>query len=308
VRSTKGQFNFVWLFAIVAGAAILVLAIYGVVQGASTAEVYSDTSTAKSVTILTNPLEAGFADASYAKLSFTQETRISITCLEGGLGTLLFETASRKDPKSDWSAGSVQITVANKYIFASLSPVAKEFAVLSMPFEFPYKVADTLTLIDKPHCFVNAPRSVQDTLGTLNIPLVSFDNCSSGAVQVCFQAGSSCDISIACSDASCSTGIVQKSGTELAFIENLLVPAIIADPSNYECNVKRLSTRTSSIAKVLMEKVDLLNARDCSSGMRPELFIWSNLVSNASAQNILTLEATANNLKRANQQARCKAW
>ena len=60
-ESRRGQFNFVWIFAIFAGGAILALAIYGAVQTGDMMRFGSDTEAGKSISILTDPMQAGFA-------------------------------------------------------------------------------------------------------------------------------------------------------------------------------------------------------------------------------------------------------
>ena len=68
----RGQFNFVWLFAIVAGGAILFLAVYGALRFGETAEFQSATEVAKSIAIITDPLQAGFAEGSLVRFCFSR--------------------------------------------------------------------------------------------------------------------------------------------------------------------------------------------------------------------------------------------
>jgi len=65
----RGQFNFVWLFAIIAGGAILVLAIYGATKAGDSQRFQTDTEIAKELAILTDPLQVGFAEGSFGKIT-----------------------------------------------------------------------------------------------------------------------------------------------------------------------------------------------------------------------------------------------
>ena len=76
----KGQFNFAWMFAIVVGVAILFFAIFGAMKTVDTARFQSDTEIAKSISVITDPLQAGFAEGSFGKIVFRQETRINNLC------------------------------------------------------------------------------------------------------------------------------------------------------------------------------------------------------------------------------------
>jgi hypothetical protein len=58
---SRGEFNFVLLFAIFAGVAILILAIYGASQFASTGRFQTSTLVAKQLDILKDTFKSGFA-------------------------------------------------------------------------------------------------------------------------------------------------------------------------------------------------------------------------------------------------------
>ena len=70
------QFNFAWIFAILIGAAILLFAIFGAMKTGDTAKLQSNTEIAKQISILTDPLQAGFSEGSFGSISFQKETRI----------------------------------------------------------------------------------------------------------------------------------------------------------------------------------------------------------------------------------------
>ena len=74
----RGDLNisFGWLFAIIVGAVILVLAIYGATKVIKTGQQEGQAVSAKELGILLNPLETGFESASSTHLSLKTETRI----------------------------------------------------------------------------------------------------------------------------------------------------------------------------------------------------------------------------------------
>ena len=147
----RGQFNFVWMFAIIAGGAILVLAIYGATKVEDTQRFQTDTEIAKSLAIITDPLQAGFAEGSFGKISFRQETRINNICLDGKFGRHKISVSTRSDVGEEWNIPGEKVPVHNKYIFSSERSSGKEYYVFSKPFEFPYKIADCLVYNMHPH-------------------------------------------------------------------------------------------------------------------------------------------------------------
>ena len=97
----KAQFNFVWLFAIIAGATILVLAVYGAMKAGDTMRFQTDSEIAKSISIISDPLQAGFSEGSFGKILFKQETRINNFCFDGGFGTHSISVSTKSDIGED---------------------------------------------------------------------------------------------------------------------------------------------------------------------------------------------------------------
>jgi hypothetical protein len=81
-KKPKGQMNmsFGMIFAIVAGAFILALAIYAVVKFANSAEKGIEGETSKTIGILTNPLESSFESSQTITITTPVETRIYTGC------------------------------------------------------------------------------------------------------------------------------------------------------------------------------------------------------------------------------------
>ncbi len=115
----KGQFNFVWLFAIIAGGAILFLAVYGAVKTGDSARFQSDSEIAKSISVITDPLQAGFSEGSFGKISFREETRINNICFSGEFGKNDISVATRSSVGEEWNLPGGTTSIHNKYIFSS---------------------------------------------------------------------------------------------------------------------------------------------------------------------------------------------
>jgi hypothetical protein len=308
----KGEFNFVWLFAIIAGGAILILAIYGAFKFGETKTYESDTEFAKSLAILTDPMQAGFAEGSYGKILSGQETRIRNICFEEGLGKNEISVSVESGVGQKWGDYGGATSVRNKYIFSSEISQGKEFYVFSKPFEFPYKVSDLIFLTEKKYCFTNAPKEISEEISLLKIPNIRIENCSGEEVIVCFGLGNNCDINVygSCVE-NCNSvydeGTVEKNGQVMKYIGSLIYGAIFSEKEIYECNVKRLLQRTGKIAEVLSEKADLMNARGCSTNLQADINVWGGLTQNATAEEIISLNQIAKNLNRRNVE-QCSLW
>ncbi|MCS6954770.1 MAG: hypothetical protein NZM44_00220, partial [Candidatus Calescibacterium sp.] len=57
----KAEFNFVWIFAILAGIAIMILMIYGAIKTGTTIIYFQDTDLTKQIISHLDPFQAGFA-------------------------------------------------------------------------------------------------------------------------------------------------------------------------------------------------------------------------------------------------------
>lgn len=309
----RGQFNFVWIFAILAGGTILALAIWGALQTGDTLRYGSDTKAAKSLSILTDPMQAGFAEATFGRIVFQQETRLNNICLTGGFGKNDISVSSRSGVGKDWNLAGGRVSVHNKYIFSKEVNEGFEFGVFSKSFEFPYEVSDLIFLMSGEYCFINSPESVRDELSGLGVDNVNFDNCSDSDERVCFGGGSNCDSIVygSCSgkcDSIYDVGIVSKKGGEVEYVGSLIYGAIFSDVSVYECNVLRLMYRTANIARIFEGKVNLMDARNCDSNLRGDLVFWSGVLSNSSSEDLVSLRMIADDLENKNDRELCRVW
>jgi hypothetical protein len=310
----RGQFNFVWLFAIIAGGAILFLAIYGAVRTGDTYRYQSDTEVAKSISIITDPLQAGFSEGSYGKITFQQETQINNICLDGGLGKNDISVSTRSNIGEEWNLAGGANSIHNKYIFSKERGQGLEYYVFSKPFEFPYKISDLIFMTSDSYCFINAPEEMANELIGLNIENIQVENCTiPNAINVCFGSGVDCDTIVygSCSsgcDSLYDIGTVSKSNGDMKYVGNLIYGAIFSDKSVYDCNVKRLLYRNGEIANVFADKVEFMDARGCNSNLRTELMVWKEMVSGSTSNDLFSLKSMADNLEDKNDRELCGVW
>jgi len=309
----SGQFNFVWLFAIIAGAAILVLAIYGATKVGDTQRFQTDTEIAKELAILTDPLQAGFAEGSFGKITFKQETRINNICIDGNFGRHKISASTRSDIGEPWNIPGEQVSIHNKYIFSLGGASGKEYYVFSKPFYFPYKVADLTMLIPDDYCLVNAPEEISDEIN-FNMKKIQVENCSDkGLINVCFGVGNDCDIEVhglcmtGC-DSVYDQGTVEKFGAEMKYVGNLMWAAIFSEREIYECNVNRLMYRAGKIAEEFADKADLMDARGCNTNLKPDLLTWAGLTINAGVDDLMDLNSIGETLDKNDDLAGCGIW
>ena len=322
----RGQFNFVWLFAIIVGGAILVLAIYGAMQAGDTARYQSDSEVAKSLSIITDPLQAGFGESSFGRISFRQETRINNICLDNGFGQNDISVATRSGVGQEWNLAGGATSIHNKYIFSSEQNSGEDYYVFSKGFDFPYEVADLIFLTPENYCFVNAPDEVVDEVLGLSIPNIEVDNCTiTDVVRVCFgngrsrldssshQTGQGCDVMVygSCQggcDSVFDEGTVVKGSSDMKYVGSLMYGAIFSDKEVYDCNVERLMYRAGKIAEEFSVKTDLMDSRGCGTNMKADLVVWSGLLMNATSDSLLGLRTMSDVIDKKNSREVCGVW
>jgi hypothetical protein len=298
----KADFNFEWLFAMVVGALILFLAVYGASKIGQTMRFEKDTEVAKQISILTDPLQAGFSSGKLGKIIFRQETRINNVCFKTGFGQNDISVATMSGVGEKWLQTGTPISIHNKYIFSKRDE-GKEFYVFSKPFEFPFKVADLIMISSETYCFSDAPDAIKEELQGFNAPNLKFDNCTGEDREVCFSGN--CGIRVYGDE---EEGYVDKEGLKFNYVGNLLYAAIFSDKTIYECNVERLLYRTSSIAGILAEKADLMNSRECGTNMKPDLVSLAGMAQKADSGDLFSLNQVIKQIGDKNDRELCKVW
>jgi hypothetical protein len=310
------EVSFDWIFAIVVGAIILVLAVYAVMRIVNTETTTSSTSAAKELGVILNPLEAGFADGTVNSIDFSANTELFFDCSNiGDFGKQKIST--KTDTKLKGNEQGLNVSFANKYIFANKVVEGKKMVVFSKKFIMPFEVTNLLFLwsFDDRYCFVDPVNEVKDEIGSLieqnklinqTLSIVKDSNdCPAESLKVCFNSAG-CNI-----DVDTRTKTVRKGfGKSLYYEGNLIYGAIFSDKDVYECQLKRLMKKTSWLAELYLEKSKLSENRGCGSVIQSDL---TNYVSQTSALNetwgLVQISSMAETLKEENPQSEmCKLW
>ena len=317
MKSKKAEFNFVLLFAIIAGTIILVLAIYGATKAGSTLRGASEAEVAKSLDIITDPLQAGSFDAVSSMISFRKDIRIINDCeAYSGFGKNSIAVQSESSIGEEWTTDLIKIPITNKYIFSE-EKAGKTFRVFSKPFDSPYRVSDLLFISSIDYCLISLPEDIAEELLALNMPNFGVDTsenttCKENALNVCFEFGSNCNITVEgrCNDCDSEFeyGVVKKDGDTLYYSGNLLYGAIISELELYECNVERLLFRTSMIANLYAEKTNLMNMRDCNTLLKPDLEVLSTMTINATSEELDELYIFSKSIDKKASRESCRIW
>jgi len=308
IRKDKSgiEFSFTWLFAIIVGAVILVLAIYAATKIIGSGQSETTAAAAKEIGVLLNPLETSFQDDVSTSLSIAADTRIYNTCDDfGSFGSQGISTAQKSFGK--FSEPSVEVSFPNKYIFSGEFEEGKQFYIFSKPFDFPFKVADVIYLssANKKYCFIDAPDEIEEELEELGQGNLLIGNCSasSGMTRVCFGPASGCNINV-----EYNAGYVRKNSTRLYFeTDALMYAAIFSDKNIYECQIKRLMMRAEELASIYEKKANLLSQKDCNSNLDLGIF-GASLDNYNDSSDLTSLLNKANEIEGGNEASSCPLW
>jgi hypothetical protein len=277
---------FNWIFALLVGAAVLFLAIYGVVKILDIGDPVKNTQTAAALVALFDPLETGLAEQISGGIYLNKEARLFFSCehLENRpFGKQIIRYTEKRFGK--FGKKSTPVPVTDKYVFAENIVEGKTLYVFSRPFFMPFKVGDMIIISSEEYCLYEAPNEFKKSFeGTElnNVKLITdLDNCT-GSV-VCFDLNNpKCDISVEgdCTDRKCESsydyGSVVKDGKEMHYIGNLVYGAIFSDPETYECNVLRLMNRFDMLGELYLDKVNITEMKGCSSNTKVKLRVMMN--------------------------------
>lgn len=319
--NNKGfEFSFAWMFSLIVGAVILFLAIYAANSLIKSERNVQDTLSGRELEILLNPLETQSFEAGVKprKLEFQSETRLSMRCSSTlPFGTHSIAVSTKSGVGEAWGKEGVASTIANKYIFSESLLEGKSFSVLVKPFNLPYKVSDTVLVWNDEYCFVNPPNNIQDEIFDLGLNesglyvASSISECPTQTKSVCFSS-SQCDVSVDLTNKQ-----VSKKGETVRYNDDLIYAAILSDPMIYNCELKRLLLRSSSLAEIYKGKSQLLGIQEqgCSVAMQPLLTQLGGitLLNSTSSKEDVYASLTASGvlareLDNMNEQASCKLW
>ena len=302
------QISFSWLFAIIVGAFILFLAIYGSTKMISNNKYQLDVETAKNIEVLLSPLETGYESATVTSMNLPRETRIYNECenyTKFGSQTI---SVSQKSWKK-WSENSDGSSISNKYIFSTNPVEGKKFYLFAKPFEMPFKVGDVIYLTSASdfYCFKDADEEIEDEISNLkeNNPTLNmgvFPNCSEDSINVCF-GNALCEINV-----DYEGKYVKKNSKKMVFESDaLMYAAIFSDVENYECQVQRLMQRTAQLAKLYKEKENIISKQGCELKLSSDLGRLINLIETSSS--LRNIWDFAEDIQLKNERAQqCRLW
>lgn len=316
----KGDFNFVWLFAVIAGTAILLLAVYGAVRYGKTTAYTQDTEIAKSLSVVTDSMQAGFASGRLSTIRFKKDTLIENDCFLGSFGYNEISVMTQERPNENFESLGVPIEVLNKYLFISDKP-GKEFYVFSVPIGFAFKIADAIIIDSQEYCFLGLENeeNIARTLSVIGKKAhMGSDNCTEDSITVCFGTNAGCDVVITptCRGLSCEseydTGRVSKNRETMEYVGNLLYPAIFSEKESYFCNVQRILYRQSILANMYSQKAYFMSARNCNVDLALDLKNLEessfDLSSNFFEGELNVIYDYAINIKEKENRGQCKLW
>lgn len=274
------EVSFAWIFAIIVGAFILFIAVYGAFNFISQGEVQTNTEISAQLVALLSPVETRIESGKYSKIDFNNEIRVTNKCSSlGTFGDQTISTQGRSGFSGGWTESGVPIRMINKYFFSDSIEEGKRLHIFTKPFYAPYKIGDLIIASADNYCFVSAPEDIVDDLKTIGLPHISFTDRISKCVQneriVCFSG--SCEIKV-----DLARRAVIKDGKIAYYVEDennaIFYAAIFSDLEIYECQIKRLMKRNAELAELYARKAEFLHGSGCSSNLAQELRSYSNFV------------------------------
>jgi len=313
MRNKRGalEISFGWLFALIAGAIIIFLAIYFSTKLISTEKEAISAETGKEIGILLNPLETGFESSQTTSISIPAETRIHNTCddYSGNFGRQVIQLDQKNLGK--WTKTDVNVFFSNKYIFSEEEIEGKKFYLFSKPFNFPFKIADLfyMTSSNDRYCFMNAPDEISTEIFDLNQSNLVTEDCSSSDITVCFDSDN-CDVNI-----NYNSGVVEKDGESMYFAgigedsRTLMYAAIFSNKDVYECQLKRLMMRLKEISLLYVNKELITENKGCGGNLGTDLTELSDMTSSFSdSEELGVLKMKADIIYEKNNGGICMLW
>ena len=313
ISKRKGalEISFGWLFALIAGAVILFLAIYFSTKLINTQQTTVSAETGKEIGVLLDPLETSFESSQTTSISIPADTRIHNICdSRGNFG----EQTIRLDQKSfgKWINTSVNVGFSNKYIFSGKEMEGQKFYIFSKPFDFPFKIADLfyMTSSNEVYCFENAPDDIAAEINDLNQSNLLTDNCNSKEITVCFGS-SGCNVSV-----DYNSGTVEKNGETMYFAgsgedngKSLMYAAIFSNKDVYECQLNRLMLRTKEISMLYKDNELITSKKGCDTNLGGDFNDFIDMISvyNSSAD-IGVIKMKADIIEQKNSARMCWLW
>lgn len=313
------EVSFDWIFALVVGAIIIILAVYAAVKLVGSESKTSNTEIAAQLGVLLNPVEAGFVEGQVNHIDFPLKTKLFFSCdNKGDFGRQRISTSA--EMKMNNLEQGLNVSFANKYIFAENMVEGKVLLTFSKGFNMPFKVSDVIFVwsADEKYCFVDPINEVKDELTDLRAANVNVNktlfvvddvkDCAKGSKIVCFdQEVRNCSIFVDTTVGSVRKG---KYAKPVYYQGNLIYGAIFADPDVYECQIQRLMKKTSQMANIYLEKTRVSEGNGCGNAIMGDLTVYSERVKALTNSGELSqITDMAINLNDQNPGAdECKLW
>lgn len=315
---------FSWLFAIIAGTIILLIAVYAASRIASTATTLKESEAAKDLANVLNPVTNGITSAFATKIDLKKETRVYLSCQTASakstyFGRQIISFSEKSGFLKKWPNPGANISRYNKYIFADNMEQGKTIYLFSKPFNTGFRVDDLIFMNLNKYCFVAASSEISEEIASLSIKNInltsSLDLCSKNDIKVCFGfTEARCNVSVygECAEALCTsqyeTGYVEKNGKKLAYFDALIYAAIFSSPENYMCNIARLGKKVTEIANLHKEKAEIIRVKNCDTNLGVFLDNIIAVSSNLSVGKLDSLHDYSKQMNEENCKANCRLY
>ncbi|MBI2630300.1 hypothetical protein HYW76_04300 [Candidatus Pacearchaeota archaeon] len=308
------EFSFNWIFAIVAGAVIIFLAVYFAVQLIGQSEHQINSVTARQISILFEPMETGLAAGKSSYASLGELTRIYNECQDSGeFGENLISASVKSGFNKDWPEKGIATPISNKYIFSDSIEEGKEAYFFSKPFSMPFKVSEVIFFTTKRYCFANSPDFIREEANSLKLKNINIDNCTKEDIIVCFGNGEDCNITVMgqCAGYECESdydyGEIRKNDKTIVYFKELIYGGIFASPEIYECNVKRLVKRAAFEAVLYKQEADFISDK-CGASYQSMLGLIDSAQAYKDSKDLVLMNVIAKEVEQQNDASQCSLW
>lgn len=278
MKNKKAQMPvFGWIFAIIIGAVILFLAIYGTVRFLGTEHTAQDTELVNLIDVLLNPYTSiEDVNSISGTISISKDSYIELECdSHGDFGKNTLTLKSKSELKGARETKGYSNYIYNKYIYSKKEIEGKEIEIIIKPFKIPFEVDKLIIIIPEKYCFYKTPVILKKEISEEQLSKIFFaekiGDCQRELGQdfklVCFE-GRECPSkwNIKVTDKSYGDydyGAVEKKKENnqvetLNYVnyesKGMLFAAIFSDEDIYECNFKRLMKRLKSVLEIYEKK------------------------------------------------------
>ncbi|MFA5992167.1 MAG: hypothetical protein WC796_00495 [Candidatus Pacearchaeota archaeon] len=320
------EMSFVWIFAIVIGAMIVILALYLASQLTKQQTFQVNTVSAKGFVNMMDPLQTTVEQGKIEPVRMNTLTKVFVECEEDsdyGVSKvgLIQQTAFVKEQKP-----GAFVSIRNNYLFSEDEIEGKYFNFITVPFQMPFKAADMIIVYSGYYCFVNPPSGIKSDLRALGISNSSGleikdskTQCSKDSKTVCFEQVSGCDANVFCDGESCEQGYVKKGTKSLYFINGLtsygdavnsmVYAAVFSSSDNYNCNQKRIFKRLQALSSLYAQKARFVSGRGCNTGLAGDLDVLGELAGNfKDAKDLSGIYEKAKEINQKNEVLQCQLF